>query len=123
MNKTIFMIIAITIMAFSASTYAAVKTAEPIPLQGGIIDPTNDNDSPHKGPVQVPEISLDDHTLYFYTPCDGDTLRLVDENDVVVYTLVIPAGTTSWELPATLSGEFEIQIISGCYCFWGVIEL
>lgn len=123
MNKTIFMLIAISIMAFSASTYAAVNTVDPIPLEGGIIDPTNDNDGPHKGPVQVPEVSLDDHTLYFFTPCDGCTLNLVDENDVVVYTLVIPAGTTSLALPATLSGYFELQIIRGNYCFWGEITL
>ena len=117
------MLIAISIMAFSASTYAAVNTVDPIPLEGGIIDPTNDNDGPHKGPVQVPEVSLDDHTLYFFTPCDGCTLNLVDENDVVVYTLVIPAGTTSLALPATLSGNFELQIIRGNYCFWGEITL
>ena len=123
MNKTIFMLIAISIMAFSASTYAAVNTVDPIPLEGGIIDPTNDNDGPHKGPVQVPEVSLDDHTLYFFTPCDGCTLNLVDENDVVVYTIVIPAGTTSLVLPATLSGNFELQIIRGNYCFWGEITL
>ena len=95
----------------------------PVPLQSGYIDPTSPHGGPHKSPVQIPEISLDDHTLYFYTPCDGYTLNLVDENDMVVYTLVIPAGTTSWELPATLSGEFEIQIISGCYCFWGKISV
>lgn len=123
MNKTIFMLIAISIMAFSASTYAAVNTVDPIPLEGGIIDPTNDNDGPHKGPVQVPEVSLDDHTLYFFTPCDGCTLNLVDENDDVVYTLVIPSGTTSLALPSDLSGEFELQIIRGNYCFWGTITL
>lgn len=123
MNKTIFMLIAISIMAFSASTYAAVNTVDPIPLEGGIIDPTNDNDGPHKGPVQVPEVSLDDHTLYFFTPCDGCTLNLVDENDDVVYTLVIPSGTTSLALPSDLSGEYELQIIRGNYCFWGTITL
>lgn len=110
-------------MAFSASTYAAVNTVDPIPLEGGIIDPTNDNDGPHKGPVQVPEVSLDGHTLYFDTPCDGYTLNIVDENDVVVYSIVIPVGTTSWVLPATLSGEYELQLISGNYCFWGMITL
>ena len=123
MNKTIFMLIAISIMAFSASTYAAVNTVDPIPLEGGIIDPTNDNDGPHKGPVQVPEVSLDGHTLYFFTLCDGCTLNLVDENDDVVYTLVIPSGTTSLALPSDLSGEYELQIIRGNYCFWGTITL
>jgi len=42
---------------------------------------------------------------------------------VVVYTIVIPTGTTSWVLPASLSGEYELQLISGNYCFWGMITL
>ena len=52
-----------------------------------------------------------------------DFIGYVDENDVVVYTIVIPAGTISWVLPATLTGEYEFQLISGNYCFWGMITL
>lgn len=118
--KRIFTIIAIISMAFVSPLLAAEN---PVDLQGGIFDPTSQQGDSHKGPILVPEVSLDDHTLYFYTPCDGYTLNLVDENDVVVYTIVIPAGTTSWVLPATLSGEYELQIIRGNYCFWGMITL
>lgn len=95
----------------------------PINLEVGLIDPTPSQGGQHKVPVQVPSVSLDGHTLYFFTPCDGCTLNLVDENDVVVYTLVIPAGTTSLALPSDLSGEYELQIIRGNYCFWGTITL
>lgn len=122
MKKTVLLsIIAIVSMAFTSFCYAS-EAGEPIPLEGGYINPTAGSGN-HKGPDQVPEISLDDHTLYFFTPCDDYTLNLVDENDVVVYTIVIPAGTTSWVLPATLSGEYELQLISGNYCFWGMITL
>ena len=93
-----------------------------VPLEVSKTNPAVPDD-PHKGPVQIPELSLDDHTLYFFTPCDGYTLNLVDENDVVVYTIVISVGTTSWVLPASLSGEYELQLISGNYCFWGMITL
>lgn len=93
-----------------------------VPLEVSKINPTVPDD-PHKGPVQVPEVSLDGHTLYFFTPCDGCTLNIVDENDDVVYTLLIPCGTTSLALPSDLSGEYELQIIRGNYCFWGTITL
>jgi hypothetical protein len=119
--KKILFLIAIASLAFSAPTYA--DDPELIDLEASIIDPSQDDDDQHKGPILVPEVSLDDHTLYFDTPCDGYTLNIVDENDVVVYTIVIPAGTTSWVLPATLSGEYELQLISGNYCFWGMITL
>ena len=122
-TKVLSSIFAISCMAFPTTTFAQVRNTEPILLQITDIDPTADLGGPHKAPVQVPSVSLDDHTLYFFTPCDGCTLNLVDENDVVVYTIVIPAGTTSLLLPATLSGNFELQIIRGNYCFWGEITL
>ena len=116
----IFLLSLLTTMAVDAKV--ALMPPPEVPLEVSKINPTVPDD-PHKGPVQIPEVSLDDHTLYFFTPCDGYTLNLVDENDVVVYTIVIPTGTTSWVLPATLSGEYELQLISGNYCFWGMITL
>ncbi|MBO7577808.1 MAG: DUF3244 domain-containing protein [Prevotella sp.] len=86
-------------------------------------DPDDGNEGLNKSPISIPEISLEDHTLYFYTPCDGCTLRLLDENDNVVYSTVIPTNTTSLVLPSTLSGEYEIQIIQGNICFYGYINL
>jgi len=86
-------------------------------------DPTSNTQQSPKSPIQEPCIFLDDHTLYFGTPCDGCTLNVVDSNDVVVYTTVIPVGATSLVLPSTLSGEYELQIIQGYYCFYGPITL
>ena len=96
---------------------------ELIVLEVGIEDPEHGDSSQQKTPITVPDISLEDHTLYFYTPCDGCTLRLLDENDNVVYSTVIATGTTSLVLPSTLSGEYEIQIIQGNICFYGYIDL
>lgn len=96
---------------------------ELIVLEVGIEDPEHGDSSQQKTPITVPGISLEDHTLYFYTPCDGCTLRLLDENDNVVYSTVIATGTTSLVLPSTLSGEYEIQIIQGNICFYGYINL
>lgn len=116
----IFLLSLLTTVAVNAKV--ALMPPPEVPLEVSKINPTVP-DGPHKGPVQVPEVSLDDHTLYFFTPCDGCTLNLVDENDDVVYTLVIPSGTTSLALPSDLSGEYELQIIRGNYCFWGTITL
>lgn len=121
MKKKVLTIITIVCIAFTASSFVMEKV-EDIPLQVTDIDPT-DPDDPHKGPVVIPSVSIDDHTLYFGTPCDGCTLNVVDSNDVVVYTTVIPVGATSLVLPSTLSGEYELQIIQGNYCFYGPITL
>ena len=99
------------------------KSGEVVPLQVGILDPTTPHEPIGRGPVVVPSISLEDHTLFFITPCDGCTLRLLDDNDNVVYSTVIQTNTTSLVLPSTLSGEYEIQIIRGNICFYGYINL
>ena len=129
MKKSIFVIVAILCMAFSAPMTAfADGEPEQIDLQVSIIDPTLPNNGPHKAPprmpsVQVPVVFLDGNTLYFDTPCSGLTLQLVDEDDSVVYSVAIPAGTTEWELPSTFEGWYELQIIQGRFCFHGWIEL
>ena len=87
------------------------------------VDPTTGQEDPTRGPVLIPTISLDDYTLTFETSCDGCLLRLVDDSDEVVYSLVIPTGTTSLVLPSYLSGTYELQIIQGNYCFYGDITL
>lgn len=122
MKKKVLLIICILGMAFVTLNLNAQK-GESILLQATIYDPTKPIGGFPKTPIQEPSISLDDHTLYFETPCDGCTLNIVDENDVVVYTLVILTGTTSLVLPSTLSGEYELQIIRGNYLFWGIISI
>ncbi len=94
--------------------------AQRIGLQIQYVDPTKELGGPHRNPVDIPEVSLDDHTLYFTTSCVGDTLQLV-QNGVVVYSTVIADDEV--ELPETLTGEFEIQIIQDEWLFYGVIEL
>lgn len=87
------------------------------------IDPNIIKNPLPKSPVQYPYIGIDDHTIYFFTPCDGCTLRIVNEDGEVEYATVIPTDCESIELPATLEGEYEIQIIRDNYCFYGDIEL
>ena len=89
----------------------------------GYVDPQDPQDDDKRTLTLVPEVDLEGYTLTFYTPCDGCVLRLIDENDVVVYSTVIPTGATSLVLPSYLSGEYEIQIVRGVFCFYGYINL
>ena len=71
----------------------------------------------------IPEVSIEDYTLYFDTPCDGCVLRVVNELGVAEYTTVIPVDADELVLPSYLSGDYELQIIRDNWCFYGDITL
>ena len=54
-------------------------------------------------------------------PCD--VLNIKDEDGDVVYSTVVYSSETQVVLPSTLSGDYEIQLVTGNWCFWGYIEL
>ena len=115
-------LLAIMVMALMPVTSVNVEAkCKDIPLQVFIEDPTAGNTNPHRGPVLVPEVSIEDYTLSFDTSCYGCTLILLDEDGEVAYTTIVTSGTLV--LPSTLSGEYEIQLIpaSGDYYFYGYV--
>ena len=116
------MISLLTVM-LSLTSVSVYADPTDILLQVNYEDPDYGNDGQHRGPVLIPEVGLDGYSLIFNTPCDGYTLRLLDENGAVVYSTVIPTGTISLVLPSYLSGEYEIQIIQGNLYFYGYIVL
>ena len=111
------------ILAMPAFMNAVNAPGSPIPFQTGKIDPTEPGDPTPKSPVCVPTVYQSGNVLTFGTSCDGCLLQLVDEEYDVVYSIVIPAGTTTLVLPATLSGTFELQIIDGDTIYYADINL
>ena len=81
------------------------ENPDDIELEVGYDDPNYPLDPDHRTPILIPHVGIDGYTLLFYTPCDGCTLRLLDESSTVVYTIVIPVGTCTLVLPSYLSGE------------------
>ena len=86
----------------------------------GYVDPGDDQDEPQRGPV-VPLVEIEDNTLTFITSCDGLELRLVNEENELEFTTVIYGSTLV--LPSYLSGDYQLQIISGNYFYFGGISL
>lgn len=121
MKKKRLFILLLTLALLPLSNLCVM--AQPIDFSVGYEDPTDPMGDYPRSPILVPEVDIDGCTLTFYTPCDGCVLRLIDENDIVVYSTVIPTGATSLVLPSYLSGEYQIQIIQGNLCFYGNIYL
>ena len=110
-------------MGFVLLSSIRVSAENPVDinLELGYDDPEYEGGDPHRSPVLIPHVGIDNYTLTFYTPCDGYTLRLLDENDYIAFVTVIPDGTTSLVLPSYLSGEYTIKLITGQLCFYGLI--
>ena len=106
-----------------SSLRVSAENPDDIDLEAEYVDPDLDQNDYPRSPILIPHVGIDGYTLTFYTPCDGCTLRLLDESGNVVYTTVIPVGATTLVLPSYLSGEYRIEIIQGVFCFWGYIEL
>jgi len=123
MTKKCFLMSLCLTAVLSFTSVNVYADPEGVDLQVGYVDPDLGDDGQPRTPILIPEISLDDHTLIFDTPCDGCTLRLVDANNNVVYSTVIPTGTTSLVLPSSLSGEYKILIIQDNLYFYGYINL
>lgn len=114
------LLVAMLIMVFLPLSMVYAEPSE-VDLQSEYVDPNNPHSGQHRTPPVALEVWIDNYTLSFITPCNGCTLRLLDENDNVVYTTVISSSTLV--LPSTLSGEYKIEIISGNYLFWGYVYL
>lgn len=84
--------------------------------------------TPHrpKTPMRAPEVYLEGNTLSF-SYNNGYTLELIDtsmgDEGTVVYTAAIPEDVLTWQLPATLSGNYTLRLIFGNWAFVGEIEM
>jgi hypothetical protein len=123
MNKKHFLIISLLTAMLSLTSVSIFAVPVNIPLHAGYEDPNYGLDGHQKGSVPIPSISLDDYSLIFNTPCDGYTLRLLDEDGFVIYSVVIPMDKTSLVLPSWLSGDYKIELQMGYWKFTGYIML
>lgn len=119
------LLLSFCLLLTAAICLAYVQARVIVPLNVNYDDPTIPYTPVPKTPILIPHVSIEIHTLYFGTCCDGYTLQIVDENDDVAYSTVIPTGTTSLILPAYLFDTYELQLIpSNCnYYFYGTVDL
>lgn len=94
-----------------------------IELESEYIDPNQGDPENHRGAIFIPSVGIENFILFFNSPCDNCTLRLINEDNEVEYSTTISFGTRTMVLPSYLSGEYRIEIIRGNFCFWGYIYL
>ena len=75
-------------------------------------------------PPTAPEATLENNVLTFQSAHDAYTLTLVDEDAEAVYEVNVPSNVNVVVLPATIVGDFELQLdYGGNYYFYCEINL
>lgn len=87
------------------------------------IDPSKTYPHRPRTPMHAPCVCLNDHTLTFVIDHPDYVLTIKDEDGEEVYTTTVFSTETQVALPATLSGEYEIELVMGNWIFTGYITL
>lgn len=111
-------------MAVGLPTCLSVNAEEiEVSLSCEIRQQSSITDKPARGSVDIPSVSIDNHTLYINSDHPDYTLQLVDADDNVVYEVFVSANTNSVVLPSIYVGEYRLNLLTNNWCFWGYIEL
>ena len=92
----------------------------PIGLVPSKYDDTPVNIGRGKAPRRMPVIYQDGYTLSLSSYHPEYIINII-QDDVVVYSSLIPEGVTEYDLPSYLEGEYLIQFVSESNCFTGYI--
>ena len=111
------------LLSIAPISFIGAESQENLVLQVSYDDiPEIGNPKP-KAPVRKPTIIKEGYNITFVSPCNGCTLRIVNEDGDVEYFTIVSDATKTLALPSYLSGEYRIEIIRGRFCFFGNITL
>lgn len=79
----------------------------------------------HRSPLRIPQVYLDstNKLLHFTTACYDTQVLIINPIDLSTEFTTTMDGETEVQLPMNISGQYELRIIRGNYCFWGIVEL
>ena len=122
--KNIIIINIFVLLGFGCvNALSATKSVFPITFVVHWDNPSQLQNPPAHLPAYSPNVTLEDHTLHFYYDHPDCTVQLLEDNDVVFEVPFFPYTANNSNLPATLSGQYELRIVEVGYYFSAVIEL
>ena len=122
--KNIIIINIFVMLGFGCvNALSATKSVFPITFVVHWDNPSQLQNPPAHLPAYSPNVTLEDHTLHFYYDHPDCTVQLLEGDDVVFEVPFFPYTANNINLPAALSGQYELRIVEVGYYFSAVIEL
>lgn len=121
--KKVFLIFAL--VSAICITKSDAQSVEPIFVP---LDTRQENDGYggiHHSPILKPQVYLDveTNTLLFCAPLYGCSINIIISSGEIVFSSSIPDGAYEFQLPPSISGECELQIVRGSIMFVGYISI
>ena len=120
MNKILLLLFCFVLIHEGAK--ASEKEQISLNIEVGIIDDKPVSPGHSKTVVHMPRIYQDGYKFILSNSHPEYIINIV-QDDEIVYSSVIPAGVTEFELPSYINGECIIQFIKGRFCFLGNIVI
>ena len=122
--KNIIIINIFVLLGFGCvNALSATKSVFPITFVVHWDNPSQLQNPPAHLPAYSPNVTLEDHTLHFYYDHPDCTVQLLEGDDVAFEVPFFPYTANNINLPAALSGQYELRIVEVGYYFSAVIEL
>ena len=118
-----FLLIIACLFVITLTSQAQNGPGTLIDLEVGYVDPSDKINQNPRSPNDSPTVYIEDYTLTFEANHPEYVLYIKNEYETVVYSTVVTSAMTEVVLPSTLSGDYEIDLILGSWCFWGYVEL
>ena len=116
--KKIILLVLVSIFVF-ANGNSAILDLKTKALTG---DPAGGN-GPKRAPLLVPVVDQEGHCIYFQQCNYQNAILQITKAGTVVYSVVVATDIDQIQLPDSLQGDYEFDLICGNYCFYSDITL
>ena len=117
MKKLLFVLL--SMLFFSSSPMMGEEKMIDLNLE--IIDDSPAGPGRGKAPIRKPIVNQEGQKITFLSSHPEYTINII-QNDEVIYSFVIPSEVSKFEIPTYVEGECILQLITGRFCFWGIIS-
>ena len=117
MKKLLFVLL--SMLFFSSSPMMGEEKMIDLNLE--IIDDSPAGPGRGKAPMRKPIVNQEGQKITVLSSHPEYTINII-QNDEVIYSFVIPSEVSKFEIPTYVEGECILQLITGRFCFWGIVS-